>query len=397
VSVRTLFLVAELPFPTSGGGDLRVWQHVVAACGAGPVAVFGLQRQPRSMPPHPGIERWETSADPLLTVAPDGAEALAWLADPDASPADSYLSPVSTDEVNRLLDEFQPDVVVVEEVFLHRFLPLLGACRVVLDTFNVESVIQAELAHVAERPHAALIRRRFTERVARFEANAIARADRIWVCSATDEHLLRDRFDPTAPITVVPNGVDFARYPRAQGSPYDLVFPAGFGWPPNKRAGLFLRDEVMPLLPARARLTLCGTRMPPELRSSTDARVEAVGSVPDVVPYLARAGCLPIPLREGGGTRLKAVEAFASHLPVVSTTKGVEGLDAEPERHYLPAETAVEFAAALDRLDREPDLGATIAAAAHDLARSHYSWEAAGPIVRAELRAALTAPIGEVD
>jgi polysaccharide biosynthesis protein PslH len=391
VTVRTLFLAVKLPYPTQGGGDLRVWQNVVAACGLGPVAVFGLLREPRRAPPHPAIDRWESSSDPSLTVAPDGPEALQWLADPGASPADSYLSPVSEAEFKRLLDEFQPGVVVMEEVFLHRYMPLLSSCPVVVDDFNVEVVVQSEIARAAGRPHAALIRRRFSDRVARFEAATIAAADRVWVCSAADEATLRARYQPTAPVTVVPSGIDMARYSHARGGLYGLVFPASFGWLPNERAALFLRDELMPLLPGHARLTLCGTNMPAVLRSTADDRVDVVGRVPDIAPYLARAGCLPIPLQEGGGTRLKAVEAFASHLPVVSTAKGIEGLAVEAGRHYLPAETAADFAAALARLDGEPDLLAAITAAAHDHARSRYSWDVASPIVRAELLAAVDA------
>lgn len=389
MTIRTLFLAVKLPFPTRCGGDLRVWQHVGAACGAGPVAVFGLRSEAPSRPPHRNIERWITSSDPTLTLAPEGPERLAWLADPDASPADRYLSPTSADEVRRLIDDFRPDVVVVEEIFLHRYIRLLGELPLVLDTFNVEAVVHARLAEVAASPHLTLIMRRFAERVAAFEAASLRCATRIWVCSEGDKRQVEERYGPWAPVTVVPSGVDVDRYPRATGGPYDLVFPASFAWLPNERAALFLLEEVLPLLPPAARLTLCGTNVPRSvLDAATDPRVEVTGAVPDVKPFLARAGCMPIPLGEGGGTRLKAVEAFATRLPVVSTAKGIEGIGASAGVHYLLAEDAAGFVEAVARLERDPECASRLRRHAYDLVRQLYSWEVTRRIIRTELEAA---------
>jgi polysaccharide biosynthesis protein PslH len=86
---------------------------------------------------------------------------------------------------------------------------------------------------------------------------------------------------------------------------------------------------------------------PMEEAAARDPRIEVTGKVPDTLPYLHAAGAMPVPLHEGGGTRFKALEAFAAELPVVSTAKGVEGLGVVPGEHYLGAETTDEFVDAL--------------------------------------------------
>jgi glycosyltransferase involved in cell wall biosynthesis len=90
-------------------------------------------------------------------------------------------------------------------------------------------------------------------------------------------------------------------------------------------------------------------------------------------PYLERATVLPIPLFSGGGTRYKALEAFAAGVPVVSTAKGIEGIDVRPGEHYLPAESAPEFAAAIQRLCERQELRAELRARARELVESRYS------------------------
>ena len=154
-----------------------------------------------------------------------------------------------------------------------------------------------------------------------------------------------------------------------------MTFPAMFAYPPNEAAALFLAREVLPHMAGHfeeLELVLVG-RNPTEAMleaASTDARVVVTGAVPDVRPYLAEAGAVPMPLFDGSGTRLKALEAFAAGAPVVSTAKGLEGLEAMPEVHYLRAEDAGEFVDAAD----------TSLAGTRDCGEAH----GAGPCTRGE-------------
>ena len=113
-----------------------------------------------------------------------------------------------------------------------------------------------------------------------------------------------------------------------------------------------------------------------------DARIEVTGEVDDVVPYLARATALVLPLRKGGGTRLKVLEAFAAGVPVVSTAKGVEGLDVVPGRHYLAAEDDEQMVAELVRVCEDAGLAGRLARAAGTLVSERYSQQAADAAIR---------------
>jgi glycosyltransferase involved in cell wall biosynthesis len=187
--------------------------------------------------------------------------------------------------------------------------------------------------------------------VADEELAVLQAVDQVWVSNEPE----RARVDAAARVAVVPNVVDVDSYPRVERrDPGALVYPARFDFWPNEEAARLLLDEVLPKVPD-ATLTLVGTSPPEWLRERANDRVRVTGPVTDIRPYLAAAAVMPVPLMAGAGTRLKVLEAFAVGVPVVSTAKGVEGLALRPGEHYVRAETAPEFVAALEQLRAEPD------------------------------------------
>lgn len=138
----------------------------------------------------------------------------------------------------------------------------------------------------------------------------------------------------------MPNAVDVDAYAPARQeqeatfdleAPVELLYMGSFGCQPNVDAALELVEEILPALRrlgARARLTLVGRGPTPEMErlAADDPDIEVTGSVPSMLPFLFRPGLMPVPLRQGSGTRLKVLEAFAAGCAVVSTAKGVEGI-----------------------------------------------------------------------
>jgi glycosyltransferase involved in cell wall biosynthesis len=122
----------------------------------------------------------------------------------------------------------------------------------------------------------------------------------------------------------------------------------------------------------------------PELLTAAarDPRIVVPGPVRDIRPALAAATAMAVPLFHGGGTRLKILEAFAAGVPVVSTAKGVEGLDVRDGTHALIAESADEFVDHLVALWRDPTLAGRLAASARAFAAERFSWETVGARVR---------------
>jgi glycosyltransferase involved in cell wall biosynthesis len=180
-----------------------------------------------------------------------------------------------------------------------------------------------------------------------------------------------------ADVVTVPNVVNTDHYPLASRDRIGaLVYPALFTFPPNEEAARILVEDVMPLLPSMT-LTLVGSGDLAWLGDFDRQRIRVTGPVPDVVPYLTNAWAMPIPLRVGGGTRLKAIEGLAAGLPIISTAKGVEGLGLEPDRDFLRGEEPREFCAQVERLRDEPEVAEGLIRRGRDTVRERFSLEAA--------------------
>jgi glycosyltransferase involved in cell wall biosynthesis len=179
---------------------------------------------------------------------------------------------------------------------------------------------------------------------------------------------------------VVPNAIAVDGYgPRGPADDdFTVVFTATFGYPPNAAASRRLLTGIFPALKQRipsARLALVGREPTEEMQAAAeqDERVEVTGPIDHVAAHLRRASAMAVPLSEGHGTRFKVLEAFATGTPVVSSAKGIQGIDADPGEHYLLAETDAEFVDGLVALARDPALAARLAERGLELVRGRYS------------------------
>jgi glycosyltransferase involved in cell wall biosynthesis len=255
----------------------------------------------------------------------------------------------------------------------------------------------------------------------RLEREWLPGFDRVLVCSDLDAAALADRVAPDR-VAVVPNAVRApsagsegmsraipettpgadtrrarggGRNGRAAGQERDRVgvlFVGSYAYFPNEDAALFFAEEVWPPIVAAApcpvEARLVGSRPGAAVRALRRLPgIVVTGEVPSVAPYYAEADIAVNPIRAGGGTRVKAIEAFAHRVPLVSTSIGVEGLDVEHDRHLLIADTADAFAQACLALMREPGRGRLLAGAAHRRYRERYSMPAATRRLRAVYRA----------
>ena len=274
----------------------------------------------------------------------------------------------------------RPDVAVFD--FLHA--TILGPSNLdvpsVLFTHNVESEIFRRHVAVAAHPVKKVLFRDQLRKMERFERDALRRFDTIVAVSERDAALFRESFGLTR-AEVIPTGVDVEFFSYAPpGDSGVIAFTGSMDWLANiDGVDWFLEevwDRVAREVPA-ARFRVIGRNPPAFLTAKARAKGlpwDFTGFVDDVRPHVRGCSAYVIPLRVGGGTRLKAFEAMAMGCPVVSTSIGVEGLPLEPDRHYLRADTAPNFAAALVRLLREAGLRERLAREARRHVEENFSF-----------------------
>lgn len=209
----------------------------------------------------------------------------------------------------------------------------------------------------------------------RLEWSIARQVSAVTVCSTLDANRFEGPGDAT--VAVLPNGYDLPETPSGRVSvskPPTFLLAGLLYYPPNADAARWLVESVLPRLRSEvpdARVRLVGKADPAVTRLHEPPGVTVVGPVPAMLPELARADVVVVPVRFGSGTRVKILEAFAHRIPVVSTTLGAEGLDVEHERHLLLADSPEEFAAACARLLHDQGLRRRLvdAAATHHLER----------------------------
>jgi sugar transferase (PEP-CTERM/EpsH1 system associated) len=295
--------------------------------------------------------------------------------------AREFLSGELQEAVDGLARDRRFDVVQIESSLLGG-LRFPREPRLVLDEHNIEYEVfrrmQAGERSLARR---AFYRREYT-RFRPFEQQLWRRVDGCVVTSAREREIVGTHA-PATPCTVVANGVDVDEFrPTAEeAEPDTLVFNGVLDYRPNLDAALFLVEEVLPRVQAAvpgARLTIVGRGAVSDVaRLRKHPGVLVTGEVPDVRPYLAGSRVVVVPIRMGGGTRLKVVEGLAMGRPMVTTTLGCEGIDVDDDRHLLIRDDADTFAAAVVTLLSDGERGAALGAAGRELIEARYSWASA--------------------
>lgn len=248
----------------------------------------------------------------------------------------------------------------------------------VMFTHNVEAQIFERHSKVNENPVMRRIWASQWRKMQRFEGDALRQFDRVVAVSEVDKQGFADQFGVTN-VDTIPTGVDLNFFPYTpKPEPGRVAFTGSMDWLANQDGISFFLDDVWPLIASeRADATMCVVgRAPPErlvARANAVKGWEFSGFVDDVRPYIHRACAYVIPLRVGGGTRLKVFEAMASGCPVISTAIGVEGLGLEDGVHYLNAESKEEFAAATCKVLGDPELAGRLATAARQYVEDHAS------------------------
>jgi glycosyltransferase involved in cell wall biosynthesis len=247
---------------------------------------------------------------------------------------------------------------------------------------NVETVIWRRHVEHASDPLRRWYLQLQASRMFEFEKRVALEAGHIVAVSKTDADEMRRLFGVTR-VSEIPTGVNIDYFMPPNERPMDradLVFVGSMDWLPNVDGVLYFAREVLPIIRRKrpdCSVAIVGRIPPPKISelAANDKRIQVTGTVPDIRPYLWGGSVSIVPLRIGGGTRLKIYEAMAAKIPVVSTTVGAEGLTVNPPDDIRIGDTPEEFAAqCLDLLD---DVQARIRVAtnAWEMVNANFSWD----------------------
>jgi len=270
------------------------------------------------------------------------------------------------------------DVAVCDFLSASLNFPEHFAAPVVLFQHNVETMLWRRMAHTEKAPWRKLSYSIEGWKMASYETQALRRFQHVIAVSEHDRNAMVG-LSSGCSITVVPTGVDTDKYqasPSVSGDPPVVLFTGSMDWEPNVDAVEYFCGEIWPTVLAafpNARFQIVGRTPSARVRSLASASVEVTGTVPSITDYLRSATVVVVPLRIGGGTRLKIFEAMAMAKALVSTSIGAEGLDVKDGQDLMIADNAQSFAAAVVRVLKEPELRRSYEQAAATLA-ARYDW-----------------------
>jgi glycosyltransferase involved in cell wall biosynthesis len=287
-----------------------------------------------------------------------------------------------TQTVQRTMRDHTIDLVHFDSISLAQYLPLIGDRPSTLTHHGAESFMIRRRIGLERNPFKKAFF--FAEWLAleRYERANCHRFDANLVVSALDREILQS-VAPKARFEVVPNGVDVEYFRPALSTAVNipaLIFAGRLDQYSNRDAILFFVREVWPLVSrahANVVMHIVGSNPPSELRrlAAADPGLQVHGFVPDVRPFFQRSTIAVCPIRDGGGTRLKVLDALAQGLPVVATSIGCEGIEIVPDRDLLIADSPTAFASQINRLLQDEGLRRQLATNGRRLAETVYSWD----------------------
>ncbi|MBV8144384.1 MAG: glycosyltransferase [Gammaproteobacteria bacterium] len=385
--MRLLWIKTELLHPLDKGGRIRSYQMLRSLSRQHQVTYLCLDD---GLAAGDARERAREYAQEIVTVpfrAPAKmsvaffAALLRNLLSPLPYAVARYRSPQLRAAVRRLAAS--SDLIISDFLFASLNVPDGLPAPTVLFQHNVEAMIWQR--HVAVPQHA--LRRAYMRlqwrRMLRHEARECRRFSHVVAVSAIDAEVMRREY-AVASVGYVPTGVDLGYFRASRSRPAggrELVFVGSMDWMPNDDGIRWFASEVFARIQQSfpdIRLTVVGRSPSAGMRelAARNPAIEVTGTVDDVRPYLERAALCVVPLRIGGGTRLKIYEMMAMGVPVVSTTIGAEGLPVRHGEHLLIGDSVDEQVSAICALLADPERAAILAAHALRHVQEHCSWDA---------------------
>lgn len=384
--MNILFLSTWFPFPPDNGARIRVYNLIKALAAKHKVYLLSLLQEDSKR------ENVSRLADICEVVSlhesrwfkPGTLKSLAgFLSSRPRSFVDTF-DPAVSQAVVDAIDRVRPDVLIASTLGVVDYVPKGLGIPCILEQHNCEYAI---LKRNAESCPSAIRRWRYLlgwKKFARWEAAVCRRFDCVTMVSKLDKEHLRAIAPDLVNVAVVPNGVDTDYYnvgSRDQER-FTLLYNGALTYGANLDAVRFFASKIYPVLTKslpETKLRVTGRTDGVDLSGIKDCPgIELTGYIDDMRDILRRTAVCLVPLRQGGGSRLKILEAMAAGVPVVATSVGAEGIDVISGEHVLIADDPSGIAACIERLLTDTDLARKLSANARKLVEERYSWGAIG-------------------
>ena len=301
-----------------------------------------------------------------------------------------YYRPEVFRSFKRLLDSETYDLWLCDFIYPAGIIPWDLPFPKVLFAHNVEAQVWQRYYQVTRSPVWRLLAWREFRAMTRAERFYVRKADQLLTVSEPDRKFFSQYLDP-GKITVIPTGVDLDYFQPSPGSekPDSLVFTGSMDWLPNDDGICYFLNELLPRIRRHipeVKLSVVGRNPSANVKAlAVQTGAEVTGRVQDIRPYVRESAVYIVPLRVGGGTRLKIFEAMAMGKAVVSTSIGAEGLPVTSGQNIIIQDNPEQFALSVVKLLRDPAAQARLGHAARQMVAERYSWKA----VASEFDAAL--------
>ncbi len=419
--MKLLFLAPRMPYPADTGGKIRTL-NILKQCAAFAevdLVCFSFEWNDEAMI---RLLRREARVNVHLVphLEPGLPEKIQFLlANERSLSVAKYFAQAMRARIRTLIAQNAYDAVHFDHVHMAQYRDEVKDIPALVDDHNVEYRILERCAEVEKNPLKKFIYTRQIEKMRAYEREAVAACSVCAAVSEDDAETLRGLTGSRVPVKVVPNGVDTkyfsaetcrapkgtrdlsAQAPESAGSPdakdaaakgakplsRTLVFTGSMDWLPNDDAMRYFINEIFPLLKekkADIMIDIVGKKPSPALRqlAGRESGVRVTGRVDDVRPYIARAAAFVVPLRIGGGTRLKILEAMSMAKPVISTTLGAEGIAHSRAEDIVLADRPQDFAAAIVDILDHPQTARSIGQKGRELVLRQYDWNIMGQLLK---------------
>jgi polysaccharide biosynthesis protein PslH len=387
--LKVLVIDEEIPFPLNSGKRIRTWNLLRNLCRNHSITFLCYGRSE-----NPGLREMEGLGIRVVLVPPlPPSNSSRFYAGAFANLVSLWPYSVSRHHTRnfkraiRTLIAKQPfDLVHCEWTPYASYINAVGKLPMLIMAHNIETTVWRRRAqHASSLPERVFMASQ-AWKMARFEKRSFARAGNVAV--VTEEEAQTARLWGARVVYLVSNGVDTGYLQPTGDAPEtdSLLFLGSLDWQPNRDALQFLLREILPKIQAAkpsAKLRIVGRQPATKLREQVEGLtgVEWVGEVPDIRPHFARAISVLVPLRIGGGSRIKILESMSMGKAVVATSIGAEGLDVVPGVHCLIADTPADFSQSVVQLLENPERAAELGRNGRELVLRQYDWSRVAKIL----------------